>query len=98
MGAPIFENRLLKYPIQFGSLPEEDGRGGVISKVWLQSSETSKCRLQGSIILLQLLRIIEMVEKDEKSLVPPLNLWEQDKLLRETIKKHPQDKPKDVPF
>lgn len=29
--------------------------------------------------------------------VPPSNLGEQEKLLRETIRRHPQDYPTDVP-
>lgn len=55
----------------------------------------------------QLLHAIQVAEKVEKSPlaelfmdvydVPPSNLCEQEKLLRETIRRHPQDYPSDLP-
>lgn len=57
---------------------------------------------------LQLLEAIQVAEKVEKPPVadvftdvydvPPSNLVEQEKLLRETIKRHPKDYPSDVPL
>lgn len=59
-------------------------------------------------LLQQLLQAIQEAEKVEKSPlaelftdvydVPPSNLGEQEKLLRETIRRHPQDYPQDVPI
>jgi hypothetical protein len=58
-------------------------------------------------LLVQLLHAIQVAEKAEKPPVadiftdvydlPPSNLDEQEKFLRETIKRHPQDYPSDVP-
>ncbi|KAG6660663.1 2-oxoisovalerate dehydrogenase subunit alpha 2, mitochondrial-like isoform X4 [Carya illinoinensis] len=58
-------------------------------------------------ILIELLHAIQVAEKLEKPPVadiftdvydvPPSNLQEQEKLLKETIKRHPQDYPSDVP-
>lgn len=59
-------------------------------------------------LLLQILHAIQVAEKVEKPPVvdlftdvydmPPSNLHEQERLLRETILRHPTDYPKDVPF
>lgn len=58
-------------------------------------------------LLAQLLHAIQVAGKAEKPPVtdmftdvydvPPSNLQEQQKLLKETIKRHPQDYPSDVP-
>ena len=58
-------------------------------------------------LLVQLLHAIQVAEKAEKPPVadiftdvydvPPSNLHEQEKLLREIIRRHPRDYPSDVP-
>ncbi|KAK4764161.1 hypothetical protein SAY87_013599 [Trapa incisa] len=77
---------------------------------WIESngwwSRTAESELRSS-VRQQLLHAIQVAEKVEKPSiadlftdvydVPPLNLQEQEKLIRETIKRHPQDYPKDVP-
>ncbi|XP_044474493.1 2-oxoisovalerate dehydrogenase subunit alpha 1, mitochondrial-like isoform X2 [Mangifera indica] len=77
---------------------------------WIESngwwSDTEEAELRSS-LKKQLLQAIQAAEKTEKSAVadlftdvydvPPKNLREQEKQLRETIKKYPQDYPSDVP-
>lgn len=59
-------------------------------------------------VVLQILQAIQVAEKQEKPPVkdiftdvydiPPANLQEQEVSIRETIKRHPQDYPTDVPL
>ena len=58
-------------------------------------------------LFIQMLHAIQVAEKAEKPQVaelftdvynvPPSNLCEQEKLLRETMRRHPQDYPPEVP-
>ncbi|XP_062159623.1 2-oxoisovalerate dehydrogenase subunit alpha 2, mitochondrial-like isoform X2 [Alnus glutinosa] len=71
---------------------------------WWSDTEESELR---SSIRKQLLQAIQNAEKTEKPPLadlfsdvydhPPSNLQEQEKLLRENIRRHPQDYPSDVP-
>ncbi|KAJ9146206.1 hypothetical protein P3X46_028501 [Hevea brasiliensis] len=72
---------------------------------WWSEKEESELR---SSIRKQLLQAIQVAEKTEKPALgnlfsdvydlPPSNLREQEKQLRETINRHPQDYPSDVPM
>ncbi|KAJ4715352.1 2-oxoisovalerate dehydrogenase subunit alpha 2, mitochondrial-like [Melia azedarach] len=72
---------------------------------WWSSNNESEIR---SSARKQILHAIQEAEKAEKPPVaelftdvyniPPLNLHEQENLLRDTVKKHPQDYPLDVPL
>ncbi|KAL3513767.1 hypothetical protein ACH5RR_026484 [Cinchona calisaya] len=75
------------------------------SNGWWSDEDESELR---SNIRKQLLQAIQLADKTEKPLLAnlfsdvyedhPPNLQEQEKSLRETIKKHPQDYPSDVPL
>ncbi|KAG2716221.1 hypothetical protein I3760_03G113300 [Carya illinoinensis] len=79
-------------------------RKWIESKGWWSGEAESEFR---SSVRTQLLHAIQVAEKLEKPPVadiftdvydvPPSNLREQEKLLKETIKRHPQDYPSDVP-
>ncbi|KAB1210551.1 2-oxoisovalerate dehydrogenase subunit alpha 2, mitochondrial [Morella rubra] len=79
-------------------------RKWIESNGWWSSEAESQFR---SSVRIQLLHAIQVAEKAEKPPatemftdvydVPPSNLQEQEKLLKETIKRHPQDYPSDVP-
>ncbi|KAM3702678.1 hypothetical protein ACB098_04G042500 [Castanea mollissima] len=79
-------------------------RKWIESKYWWSSEAESEFR---SSVRQQLLHAIQVAEKAEKPPVadiftdvydvPPSNLHEQEKLLRETIRRHPRDYPSDVP-
>lgn len=72
---------------------------------WLNSQVESELR---SNIRKQVLQAIQVAEKQEKPPikdvftdvydVSPTNLQEQEMSIRETIRRHPQDYPTDVPF
>ncbi|KAG7982929.1 hypothetical protein I3843_04G078100 [Carya illinoinensis] len=80
-------------------------RKWIESNGWWCSEAESELRNN---VKTQLLQAIQEAEKVEKSPlaelftdvydVPPLNLSEQEKLLRDTIRRHPQDYPQDVPI
>lgn len=79
-------------------------RKWIESNDWWSSEAESEFR---SSVRQQLLHAIQVAEKAEKPPVadiftdvydvPPSNLHEQEKLLRETIRRHPRDYPSDVP-
>jgi 2-oxoisovalerate dehydrogenase E1 component alpha subunit len=72
------------------------------------STYFSRSQFNFSLIFSQLLQVIQVAEKTEKPPlkylfsdvydIPPPNLCEQEKQLRETIYAHPQDYPSDVPL
>uniref|UniRef100_A0A2N9J810 3-methyl-2-oxobutanoate dehydrogenase (2-methylpropanoyl-transferring) n=1 Tax=Fagus sylvatica TaxID=28930 RepID=A0A2N9J810_FAGSY len=89
--------KLARDPVtRFGKWIESNG--------WWSTEAESEFR---SSVRKQLLHAIQVAEKAEKPPVadiftdvydlPPSNLDEQEKFLRETIKRHPQDYPSDVP-
>nr|XP_023897131.1 2-oxoisovalerate dehydrogenase subunit alpha 2, mitochondrial-like [Quercus suber]POE55111.1 2-oxoisovalerate dehydrogenase subunit alpha 2, mitochondrial [Quercus suber] len=79
-------------------------RKWIESNDWWSSEAESEFR---SSVRQQLLHAIQVAEKAEKPPVadiftdvydvPPSNLHEQEKLLREAIRRHPRDYPSDVP-
>ncbi|XP_065882088.1 2-oxoisovalerate dehydrogenase subunit alpha 2, mitochondrial-like [Euphorbia lathyris] len=72
---------------------------------WWSQKQESELRSSIRKELLQAIQIAERTEKPELKHMfedvydnPPLNLYEQEKHLRQTISKHPQDYPSDVPL
>ncbi|XP_062096228.1 2-oxoisovalerate dehydrogenase subunit alpha 2, mitochondrial-like [Humulus lupulus] len=77
---------------------------------WIESNDWWNAEAESELrysVRKQMLQAIQMAEKVEKPAVanlftdvydvPPSNLVEQEKLLRETVKRHPKEYPSDVP-